>query len=372
MEDNINFEEFYANRVQTFDRERKVFNDYVGLIMPSRTESHNLEWENKKLQTVAQDVRLDADKIRRQADQIGATVASTIDQIQSLKAAKSSRELQIARLGKLTNPVQRDVTYIVEERFTVKNDNKRAALGSVGPQKVLRTGEILKLEQRMVSETTKTSTYLQDVQLSIREAEEERHRYRKMTSQNNVTHMKEAKELYLEVDELEAQCFLAVSELLRLRVNIMVAQREEVEQLEHLERDKVFFVNKEEKTRTALIGDMTLMQRRVKNELQDSTRDFQKQLAALSVKLNELKLKEEWTRGQNKKVVSDDVLAEAALQAKNRYTKLRRRHALEMEGYQNEINTLRGRLSQVEKLHQDMVLQNTKRSRPQSAPALRR
>jgi hypothetical protein len=33
------------------------------------------------------------------------------------------------------------------------------------------------------------------------------------------------------VDELEAQCFLAVSELLRLRVNIMVAQREEVEQV---------------------------------------------------------------------------------------------------------------------------------------------
>jgi hypothetical protein len=37
-------------------------------------------------------------------------------------------------------------------------------------------------------------------------------------------------------------------------------------QLEHLERDKAFFVNKEEKMRTALIGDMTLMQRRVGRE----------------------------------------------------------------------------------------------------------
>lgn len=56
-----------------------------------------------------------------------------------------------------------------------------------------------------------------------------------------------------------------------------------------------------------LIADMNLMQKRVKAELQECTRDFQKQLSALSVKLKELQLKEEWLKAEHTKEDGDDV-----------------------------------------------------------------
>ena len=115
--------------------------------------------------------------------------------------------------------------------------------------KPLKTGEVLKLEQRLSHETQKATTYLQELMLSIREAEEERHRYCRMKAVSNDDALKNARTLYETVDETEAQCFLAVSELLRLRVSILTAQREEVEQLELLQKDKAFFIEKEEKTR---------------------------------------------------------------------------------------------------------------------------
>lgn len=48
------------------------------------------------------------------------------------------------------------------------------------------------------------------------------------------------------------------------------------------------------------------MQKRVKAELQECTRDFQKQLSALSVKLKELQLKEEWLKAEHAKEDGDD------------------------------------------------------------------
>lgn len=68
-----------------------------------------------------------------------------------------------------------------------------------------------------------------------------------------------------------------------------------------------------------MIADMALMERRVKSELQESTRDFQKQLSELNVKLKELHLKEEWLRAEHVAVDSDDnVLIEAVELAKKR------------------------------------------------------
>jgi hypothetical protein len=152
--------------------------------------------------------------------------------------------------------VQRDITYLVEERFNLRGGARseerlgEVILGSVPVgYKPMKTGEVIKLENRLQSETLKTTSYLEDLRLSIREAEEERLRYRKIKVTSTVDDLAEAKQLYQTVDEIEAQSFLAVSELLRLRVSILIAQREEVEQLELLQREKAFFVEKEEKTR---------------------------------------------------------------------------------------------------------------------------
>ena len=247
----MDFEEFYAERIVYFERERKIFRDYANLVTPDRNESHNLEWENKKLENSAADTKSEVDRYVKEAKLLETQINVTLDEINGFKAAKDARNEQIMRLSKLSNPVQRDITYIVEERFSLRTDSRRDNVSgnAYTGYKPTKTGEVLKLEQRLMDETSKTSSYLQDVMLSIREAEEERHRYRKMRVSANVDALAEAKKLYLTVDEIEAQSFLAVSELLRLRVSIMIAQREEVEQLELLHRDKAFFIEKEEKTR---------------------------------------------------------------------------------------------------------------------------
>ena len=68
-----------------------------------------------------------------------------------------------------------------------------------------------------------------------------------------------------------------------------------------------------------LISDMSMMQKRVKGELQESTRDFQKQLAELNVRLKELKLKEEFVQQQHKAQDDEDNnLNEAVELAKKR------------------------------------------------------
>jgi hypothetical protein len=245
------FEDFYADRVIHFERERRVFREYVALITPDQHESHNLEWENKKLENSASDTKSEVNKYNKEARNLETQIKSTIEEINGLKSAKEARIQQIMRLSKLSTPVQRDVTYLVTERFAPRSDSKGAeGLGTIASgYKPMKTGEVLKMEKRLAEETSKTTSYLQDVLLSIREAEEERHRYRKMKVTSNDVAIQKAKELYLAVDETEAQSFLAVSELLRLRVNIMIAQREEVEQLELLNNDKAFFIEKEEKTR---------------------------------------------------------------------------------------------------------------------------
>jgi hypothetical protein len=350
----MDFEEFYAERVAQFERERRIFREYAALVPPDRKESHNLEWENKKLDNTASEIKIEVDRHAKEAKLLETQIHATMEELNSLKSAKEARNLQIQRLCKLSNPVQRDVTYLVEERFNLRSTRDSEArsgdiiLGTVpAGYKPMKTGEVIKLESRLQSETLKTTGYLEDVRIAIREAEEERHRYRKMKVSSTVDDLAEAKTLYQAVDELEAQSFLAISELLRLRVSILIAQREEMEQLELLQRDKAYFIEKEETTRNQvclslrfvfpclvvlgvyatpivcifaqLIADMSLMQKRVKAELQECTRDFQKQLSALNVKLKELQLKEEWIKAEHVKEDSDDVgLIEQVEAAKKR------------------------------------------------------
>lgn len=151
---------------------------------------------------------------------------------------------------------------------------------------------------------------------------------------------------------------------------------------------------------------MSRTQKRVKAELQESTRDFQRQLAELAVRIKGLTLKEEWIQAEHtKEDSSDTALIEQVDAAKkrldlclsssfstpfptsksffpdisfivsmicftltHRYSDLRRRYNLEMEGYQTEATQLRARLTQVERLYNHSLLRVSARfATPKSA-----
>lgn len=72
----------------------------------------------------------------------------------------------------------------------------------------------------------------------------------------------------------------------------MIAQREEIEELEKLYHDKAVFEVKEAESRTQLISEMQLMKKRLKFELATSTNDFQHQLESLSHRIDLMKREE--------------------------------------------------------------------------------
>jgi hypothetical protein len=53
---------------------------------------------------------------------------------------------------------------------------------------------------------------------------------------------------------------------------------------------------------------MSRTQKRVKAELQESTRDFQRQLSELNVRIKALQLKEEWMQAEHVKEDSNDIV----------------------------------------------------------------
>jgi len=142
-----------------------------------------------------------------------------------------------------------------------------------------------------------------------------------------------------------------VAELLRLRLKIMSAQREEVEELERLHDDKIFFAQEEAQMREQLLSDMSLMKRRLRQEAAAAAKDFQSQHEALDEMLKKLK-RREWVLSQDEKSASAryEQQAKLSVQAKERYERLRRRYALEMEGYQNELKMLKHKYAQLEAL----------------------
>ena len=114
------------------------------------------------------------------------------------------------------------------------------------------------MEKRVQEETIRVSSYLQDIQYGIQRAEEEQHKSTKYQESYQSQDVSEAKRLWQEVDQSEYQNYHAISELLRLRYSIMIAQREEVEELERLQSDKISFLQREERLK-AEVGSPCLI-----------------------------------------------------------------------------------------------------------------
>ena len=110
-----------------------------------------------------------------------------------------------------------------------------------------------------------------------------------IVSQSLEKSKEEASVLIDEVDKLDYQGYLAVAELLDLRLKIMKAQREEIEELAQLRADKEYFSHREKSMREQLISDMALMKKRLRAEATNSTKDFHDQLLSLDTLLLKLK-----------------------------------------------------------------------------------
>lgn len=372
---HVDFDEFYAERVGNFEKERGIFSHYFRLIEPKRDDTYNLEWENRKLLEEARLSKLEFSQLEEKINQIRKDVEYMKDEGSEEQNGQSVRRQQIRRLEELARPVERDIAYIVPDRFTqfreretrksskqgTHRDKSSRATSQSGapsagqasildPTKSVKTGEVLQLESRLHDETIRVTSLLQDVHAQIRNAVENRH---VSTVQYAETHSDEidcARLLWQEHDAVDFQCFYAVAELLKLRFRIMIAQREEIEALETLQRDRDDFKEREEELKNEILEEMERSRKSMKLELEDSMREFQHQLVSLEVQTDNLQRKKyELETTQSKISQKEEHLSEELTLWEGRYEKLRRRHALDMEGYRREIAMLEKKLQQLEK-----------------------
>jgi hypothetical protein len=218
--------------------------------------------------------------------------------------------------------------------------------------KQIRTADIIQLENKLEEETRRVQFVVNDLSLALKEVDEGSARLDIAVTERLEAKRREAANLVNEVDKLDYQGFLSVAELLRLRMKITRAQREEVEELERLQSDKVFFAAKEQQMREQLLADMSLMKRRLRAEASAAHKDFQSQHEALDATLLKLRKREAALSQQEKNSgISYDRLQQTCAAAKERFDRLRRRCALEMEGYNTEARMLKTKLQQLEAMY---------------------
>jgi hypothetical protein len=240
----LDFDQFYAERVASFERERSLFEHYIRLVKPENDESHELEWESRNLveeRRLADQAVLSVEsKLKAVQDEI----ADVSKEIKEMTHAQTLRREQIDRLTRLARPVGKDVTYIYPDLFPPHPDSDPALKTSSKARKAelkaseqrylqetavlfktIKTGDVMKLEGRIHDETVRATAYLRDLQAALRETEDERFRTRLKYQALREDEVAEAQRMWQEVDRNEFQCFYAVAELLRLRYRILVAQR---------------------------------------------------------------------------------------------------------------------------------------------------
>ena len=385
---------FYRARISSFESERRVFQEYIALITPSKGELHVLDWEFRQGIANAANAVAERDRIENELKRVRKETNMVREQLRGMTKTSDARRIQIESLSELSQPVQKDTTYLVTDRFLARNgsDSATAAAGGGGVKpplapkndkpkerasaaklygKSMRTGDIVQLENKLEEESRRITTLVYDLTTSLKEVNEGSARMDIAVTETLEVRRKEAAALVKEVDRLDYQGFLSVAELLRLRLRIMSAQREEVEELERLEDDKVFFAQKEGQMREQLVSDMSLMKRRLRQEASSAAKDFQSQHETLDELIKKLK-RREWVLSQSEKSATNKYEAQAKLssQAKERYERLRRRYALEMEGYRNEFKMLETKHRKLRELYEAKEAREEQRQRQQQSAGL--
>lgn len=399
---HIDFDEFYTERVSNFENERSVFANYFRLIEPKRDTTYNLEWENRKLHEETRLSQLETAEIENKLNKLRTEIAGYQREIAEEQNAQFVRRQQIVKLEELARPVEHDITYIVPDRLPQNREPKFAnVLQDTSPSsprkpretkqiwKTVKTGELIQLEGRLRDETLRVSAYLQDVHAAVKNAAENRYLRTATYTEGHSKDIEVAKELWKENDTVDFRSFYAVVELLKLRYRIMLAQREEVEELEHLQRERDEFFEKEKAMRAEVLEEINRTKVRTKQDVEDSTRAFQRQLAELKTQQDTLHNQQNELRERTSLVTSrEEQLYQFLLIVKERYKRLRQRHALDLEGFDCEVEMLdkkihalnrkMEKISAAEKVEAELLFQRqqlikvTARSRSRSTSTGRR
>ena len=347
----MNLEEFYQERIKHFDEERQLFHEYLDLVHISKKEKHMLDWNNRQMHADLKHAQEDLDRSKKNLDRLNDDLEHRTKELQEVKDSQVNRKKQIQLLSELSCPVEHDFTFVFEDRFKLAAQPKPSKPREAVEGRKFRNGEVIRLEQKL-AETGKAvehqiHTILENSTIS---EDELKQGYDELIDE--VARARENTEsLINSVNKCDEQSFASVAELLRLRLKITVAQREEAEEIVNLQKDRDRFAKREHEVRETIIDESHGIKRRLKAELNQTNREFQKQLKEIDERIIEAKLIEEKVEKDHSDMASHsgNALESHLLLSRKRYKELKKRHALEMEGYGQEAKFLRQRMRAIEK-----------------------
>jgi hypothetical protein len=302
---------FYTGRINHFDDERRLFSEYTSLVHISPKEKHMLEWETRQIEEEIQLAETQREQSEKELNTTSEELERKRRELEEVRGMQGSRQRQIDLLSELSQPVEHDFTYICADKYPSAT-KKGAVYGKVvgevvagghGNMKKLQNGEVILMERKLAEISSSCATIGHRVIENSVLSESDLQLGHEHLIQQLVASRAEAAKLITDINKWERQSFSSVAELLRLRLRIMIAQREEIEEVSELHREKDNFAKRERIAREQLLDDAKSAKKRLVAELQHTTKEFERQQAKIEKKLEKIKLLEKKVDDENDHIV---------------------------------------------------------------------
>ena len=126
---------FYNERIKQIPAERTKFSHYVSLIKPNARELHLLQWETRKPEVSSTDDgnnNEEMDMFETEFRKINQQLLDARSEFEALQAAQATKRNQIEKLSELPQPVQRDTTYLFDDKYSYRVTNSSSTSSSNG------------------------------------------------------------------------------------------------------------------------------------------------------------------------------------------------------------------------------------------------
>lgn len=243
------------------------------------------------------------ESLDRELAQVKEEYYSSKKQLSDMEEAQATRLAQIKTLEGISLPVEHDITYLYPDRLSnsgrigkmQRSQQGEDTCNVTAPKneiklKEIRTADILNLEKMLQSETEKVFDLHHQFKVRAHDTITTVAKKRDKIQMSSALRS-EADNLRQQIERTNRECYQGVKDLLGLRLKIMVAQRQEMEELDRLQNDRKYFALKEEQTREQLVLEMQLVKDRLKAELKDSTSNLQYQIEQLQRQIEVMSLK---------------------------------------------------------------------------------
>ena len=251
---------------------------------------------NSRFNRTFQDEQLQLDsevsKVKEQIESIRSETQRKMKELNEARIAQKVRQSQIMRLSSLSRPVDHDTTYIVAD----KNIAHYAVLPDDDTEnfrkkyiKIVRSGELIQLESKRLESAEQVKESFKRLFNKLSETKESKSSAFYTQSAKH----KKAENLLRILEKLELQNCFIVKEYLRLRLDVMVMQREEAEAREDLDACRVTFQETETALKKQLNTGVHTIKTKYDKELRLMQHQLEKQLITIREKTESVRIAKE-------------------------------------------------------------------------------